>query len=67
MSDTETEVYHFAACEDCGQHVWVDSAGEAEIAAQKHHDQRGHSPVFGSIPENVIVDKQQPKPGKYND
>jgi|GEM_PF-4020680 len=66
MTDTETEVYHYAACNDCPLFEWVDSDKDAEISAEKHHFERDHSATWGRVPANLVERRKQPPEGEYN-
>lgn len=64
--EEDIEVFHYAACKDCELYKWVDSQSEAEIAAEKHHYQRGHEAIWGEIPETVIEERMSATEEEYH-
>ncbi len=67
-AEDDTEVLHYAACNDCTLYKWVESRNEAEIAAEKHHFQRDHDSFWGEVPEHAIGHrKKHANAGEYAD
>lgn len=54
MSDTDTVIHHYAACDDCNLYKFAESEKKAHKHAEGHEEKYpDHSPIIGTVEADI--------------